>query len=222
MCPVIDRTGIRYGRLVALEIDEEKTKSISKKKRQGMYWRCKCDCGNVVSVRGNILGKNTTSCGCVKKEQDKSNLGRFIHGKSHSRLASIWYHMVGRCHKEIDDNYKKYGAKGIKVCDEWRNDFLEFEKWALINGYDDNLSIDRIDVLKDYTPENCRWVGFDVQSNNKRDTLWVEYDGKLMSLKQAHNLVKPKITYTTAKTRYHKGVRDIEELFKKNRQYRGK
>lgn len=61
--------------------------------------------------------------------------------------------MVGRCHKENDDNYKNYGAKGIKVCDEWRNDFLEFEKWALINGYDENLSIDRIDVRKDYTPK---------------------------------------------------------------------
>lgn len=215
----LDRTGKKYGRLTAIEIDEERTSQA--KKRQGAYWICQCDCGNTLTVRGNMLGKQTKSCGCLKKEQDKENLGRFTTGKSHSRLATIWYHMIGRCHNEKDYNYHRYGAKGVSVCDEWKNDFLAFEKWALLNGYNEKLSIDRIDVEGNYEPSNCRLVGYDIQLNNKRDTIWVEYQGELMSLKQAYNLAKPSIAYQTVRMRYHKGIRDTEELFKKNRRYRG-
>ncbi|MCT6926169.1 hypothetical protein [Metasolibacillus sp.] len=219
MTKYLDRTGVKYGRLTALEIDKERT--TQGKARQGAFWKCQCDCGNVITVRGNMLGKQTKSCGCLKLEQDKENLGRFITGKSHSRLATIWYHMIGRCHNEKDYNYHRYGAKGIKVCDEWRNDFIKFEKWALLNGYSDDLSIDRIDVTGDYQPENCRWADFEVQMNNKRNTLFVEYEGKIMSLKQAYNLEQPAIAYQTAKTRYHTGERDTAKLFAKNRRYRG-
>lgn len=211
------KVGNRYGRLTVLEVDHSKNGG-----KQGYYYICKCDCGNICSVRGNILGKNTNSCGCLKKEQDRKNLGRYTTGESHSRLACIWYHMRSRCNNEKDDNYKRYGARGIKVCKEWEEDFISFKEWAESNGYEEGLTIDRIDPEMDYEPSNCRWLTLSEQQNNKRVTLWVYHNGEYKSLKQAYNEEKPEITYQTAKSRYHKGITDIEELFRKNRKYRGK
>lgn len=212
----LDRTNTRYGKLVALEVDDNKIS----KKRQGFYWKCVCDCGNTVSVRGNMLGKQTKSCGCLKLEQNKKNLGRFTNGKTHTRLWSIWKHMNDRCFKESDTNFKNYGAKGVIVCEEWKT-FETFEIWSINNGYADSLSIDRIDVTGGYDPLNCRWADQETQSNNKRNTLLVVYKGEVMSLKQAFLKEKPMISYQTAKTRYHKGERDCSLLFNKTRKYRG-
>lgn len=214
MSKVLDRSGIKYGKLMAVSIDRIVYK-------QGTYWLCVCECGNETVVRGNMLGKQTNSCGCLKVEQNKKNLGRFVNGNMKSRLAGIWYHIKGRCYNEKDSNYKNYGALGIEVYKEWLEDYLEFEKWSLLNGYSDELSIDRINPKGNYEPGNCRWANQETQSNNKRNTLFVEFEGKIISLKQAYYLIEPEITYQTAKTRYHKGERDVSELFAKNRRYRG-
>ena len=211
------KVGNRYGRLTVLEIDKSKIGG-----RQGYYYICQCDCGNTVSVRGNILGKNTKSCGCLKKEQDKKNLGRYTTGQSHSKLACIWYHMRSRCNNERDTNYKRYGARGISVCKEWDEDFLAFKEWADKNGYEEGLTIDRIDSNGNYEPSNCRWLTLSKQQNNKRITLWVLHKGEYKSLKEAYNEEKPSISYQTAKTRYHQGITDIDELFANNRQHRDK
>ncbi len=161
-----------------------------------------------------MLGKKTSSCGCLKEEQNEKNLGRFTTGESHSRLATIWYHMKSRCDNPKDTNYRNYGNRGITVCEEWKNDFLVFKEWAVNNGYQDGLSIDRIDVNGNYEPNNCRWLKQEDQLNNKRSTLWVEHKGDIKSLMQAYKEEKPNITYQTAKTRYHQGITDINELFK--------
>lgn len=81
--------------------------------------------------------------------------------------------MIKRCYKEKDTSFKYYGAIGVKVCDEWKNDFVNFMNWALLNGYDENAAfgectLDRIDVTGDYTPDNCRWVNMKEQNINKR------------------------------------------------------
>lgn len=201
----VDLTGNRYGKLVVLE----RGKDINKR----VYWKCECDCGNITSVRGDTLGRNANSCGCLKKEQDKKNLGRYIHGKSHDRLASIWYHIKTRCYDKNSDSYQHYGGRGISMHETWKKDYLMFEKWALLNGYTATMTIDRIDVNGDYHPDNCRWIPFSQQSNNKRGTLWVEYNGQMTSLKDAYNSNKPSITYNTARKRYHKGERLTSNLF---------
>ncbi|MFV8290790.1 hypothetical protein ACNNMX_01925 [Aerococcus viridans] len=189
--------GKKYGRLTVIEKDNSKDI-----KRH--YYKCICDCGNEVSVRGySLTSGHTKSCGCLKKEQDEINIDRTIHGESHSRLWGIWKHMHNR---EYGEGYQ------LSVCKEW-GEFEPFRDWALSNGYDDNLTIDRIDVYGIYEPSNCRWISRSEQLNNTTRTLWYELDGNRMSLMQAYKIVKPEVTYQTVKTRYHKGIRDKEMLF---------
>ena len=90
------------------------------------------------------------------------------HGLSHTRLYSIWCGMKKRCYSEKSINYKYYGARGVKICDEWKNDFKSFYDWAMDNGYKDDLTIDRINPFKNYEPSNCRWATDDDQRHNKR------------------------------------------------------
>lgn len=210
-----DLTGLKYGRLTVLELDKERTTAKRK------YWLCECECGNVTSTRSDQLGKCTFSCGCYAKELAEKNLvGRHTTGEQRTRLAGIWYKMRTRCNNPKQIEYHHYGGRGIRVCKEWEEDFLKFKEWAVNNGYDDTLTIDRIDVNGDYEPSNCRWQTIQQQLNNKRTTLWVECNGEWMSLMQAYQLFEPDITYQTAKTRYHQGERDPYKLFE-NRKHRG-
>ena len=103
--------------------------------------------------------------------------GNYKHGFSDSRLDRIYYHMIGRCHKSSHKSYERYGAKGIHVCDEWRNDKKAFFQWAMDNGYSDNLTIDRIDGTKGYYPGNCRWATYKEQANNIKTNRVICIDG---------------------------------------------
>ena len=97
------------------------------------------------------------------------------HNKSNTRLYRIWNGMKTRCYHTCHDSYKNYGGRGIKICKEWYGDFEVFEEWAVLNGYNDTLSIDRIDNDGDYCPENCRWVSVSQQSSNKRPRQYRAY-----------------------------------------------
>ena len=127
------------------------------------YYLCKCECGRIKQIERQALIKNRTkSCGCIINET------RFkTHHYSRTRLYRIYCMMKDRCYNPNIDNYKWYGAKGIKICDEWKTDPAVFIQWALANGYNDNLTIDRIDSNGDYCPENCRWTTQKQQSRNK-------------------------------------------------------
>jgi len=93
------------------------------------------------------------------------------------RLYKIWLNMKSRCTNERIPDYKDYGARGVKVCPEWLNDFAEFRNWALSSGYADDLTIDRIDVDRDYSPDNCRWATQIEQANNRRNNTRLTVDG---------------------------------------------
>ena len=127
--------------------------------------------------------------------------------------------MLTRCNNRKHHNYRKYGAKGIRVCDEWQgeNGYIHFREWAYNNGYDPNIAsrkectLDRIDFTKGYYPDNCRWVSSKIQCNNySRNTFVTDIDGETMTLMQLAE--KYDIGYGTIANRYHHGVRDIKEL----------
>jgi hypothetical protein len=92
--------------------------------------------------------------------------------------------MIGRCTHESYPSYKRYGGKGIRVCEEWINSFESFEKWALANGYSGSLTLDRKDSKKDYCPDNCRWATMREQQNNRADNHVVTYNGKSQTVSQ--------------------------------------
>ena len=175
--------GKKFGRLTVIGFSE----TVSGGCKQ-VAWDCKCDCGNVVYGKRPRAIKNGTlkSCGCLKKEQDRHNLGesRITHGMTDTRLYSIWSSMKRRCYNTHEAAYLHYGGKGVKVCDEWL-DFKSFYDWAIHNGYADDLTIERIDIDKDYCPENCTWITLAMQTHNKGDTRKVNLNGEVMPLKTA-------------------------------------
>ena len=96
---------------------------------------------------------------------------------NYARIYTIWLNMRTRCNNPKCENYFRYDGRGIKVCKEW-DSFDEFEKWAYENGYDDSLTIDRIDNDKGYSPDNCRWVTQKQQANNRKSSVYVEHNGE--------------------------------------------
>lgn len=125
-------------------------------------WEIKCYCDNIFSTKAYYITTNhTRSCGCLALET------RTKHGGVGTRLWGIWNSMKSRCNHPSHTSYNKYGARGIKIHDEWL-DFNIFREWAYSNGYNDELTIERKDVNKDYTPDNCEWADWTEQARNKR------------------------------------------------------
>lgn len=160
----IDLTGQKFGRLFVIGED-------GMDKWGNYIWKCKCDCGNTVSVVSNSLRRGLTqSCGCYQYEvQKKVNV---THGKRQSRLYSVWASMKERCLCNSSYAFHYYGERGITICDEWL-DFENFYNWAVSAGYDQSAkrgecTLDRIDNDKGYEPCNCRWVSMKEQGNNRR------------------------------------------------------
>lgn len=176
MPPRIDLTGQRFGRLVV--------EGFSHKGKDGhSMWKCRCECGNIKVINGTSLKYGRSkSCGCLHNEllSDRN----FKHGERHTRLYNIWCGMIGRVEFESQEGYKNYGGRGITVCEEWRTSFEKFRDWALNHGYQDDLTIDRIDVNGNYCPENCKWSTAKEQARNKRNNAKITYKGKTQALAQ--------------------------------------
>jgi hypothetical protein len=184
MSKIKDLTGKRFGRLTVISFAGCR---YSKCGHKTAYWNCKCDCGNEkVAAYGNLVNGNTKSCGCYKKECIRKNFA--THRKSNHRLYKIRINMIERCNKETNPAYHYYGARGIKVCKEWEDDFQVFYDWAMENGYQDNLTIERIDNDKGYSPDNCMWITQSEQMRNRRNTHFIMYKGNKITLSEAYKL----------------------------------
>ncbi len=141
----------------------------------GDRWResvaCECDCGSLsICFARNLTCGISRSCGCYRR--DTIIKATTTQNMRHTRLYEIWSAMKGRCTRSSHKSFGHYGDRGISLCDEWM-DFVPFMRWALSNGYSDELTIDRIDNDGSYEPLNCRWASAFVQQNNRRCTLMI-------------------------------------------------
>ena len=158
---------------------------------------CKCKCGSIKSyLKGNLIAGNTTSCGCDKKEKLIERSTK--HGMSQTKIYQIYLSMKARCYNPNEYAYKWYGKLGITLCNEWlgENGFAEFYNWALNNGYCEGLSIERIDVHKEYSPNNCIWITLDKQHENTSKTIRIYNNNGFCYVKdiaQKYNIPKSTI-----------------------------
>lgn len=164
---VRDLTGQTFGKLTVIE-------RAGSDKHGNALWKCQCDCSekNIITVVSyDLINGHTKSCGCLKIERSTK------HGQSQTRLHKIWTDMHTRCRNKNAPNYKRYGAENKTVCEEWK-DFSNFYKWSKKTGYKENLTIERINNDKGYSPDNCRWATKKEQANNRRTNHFLTYNGE--------------------------------------------
>lgn len=205
-CKIRDRlVGQRFGRLTVLEASDKKQKG----KCGDIYWKCQCDCGNITYVQTcNLISKTspTLSCGCLRKEKITK------HNLSNTKIYKTLVSMKARCFNPKNPEYKNYGARGIKICDEWLNKsgFENFYKWSIENGYRDELSIDRINNDGNYEPLNCRWTNDIMQNNNTRRNRYVTINNETHSLSEWARIKE--INISTIRCRLDKGWSEKESI----------
>lgn len=191
----IDLTGQKYGKLTVISRSKD---YISPKGYIAVNWKCKCDCGKIIIIRGcNLKSGATRSCGCEKVLHPN----RTTHGGTNTRLYKIWKHMRTRCKNPNDLTYNDYGGRGITICNEW-DDFEEFRNWSLEHGYTDDLSIDRVDYNGNYCPDNCRWTDALTQANNTRRNHLITCNGETRTMAEWARITG--ISYHKLKDRLNK------------------
>lgn len=192
----MDLTNQRFGKLTAIKISERENNKRS-------YWVCECDCGRTKEIAlSHLRSGATTSCGCYQKQKAKEANAK--HGDVGTSLYNRWKEMRHRCENPNHSRFKDYGARGITITEDW-NDYKNFRDWALLNGYQEELTLDRIDNDKGYSPDNCQWVDYTANGRNRRNTVRLE-GSTLAEIAETHNL-----TYEEVKYRYYflisKGVK---------------
>lgn len=197
--PIKDYIGNKYGYVEILE-------KTDKRKRGYIVYKCKCyNCGKIVEKTLEHLqtrknkGYNNMTCGCFDKHYNNF----YKNGLSNTRLRHIYDNMKSRCYNKNNKSYKYYGGKNVTICDEWLKDFEFFYNWAINNGYQENLTIDRIDTNGNYEPNNCRWVNFREQISNRTNTIKLKYKNQIKPLSEWAK--EYNIEISTLRTRISRG-----------------
>lgn len=211
-----DLTGQKFGYLTVLEQCEK----ILYRHR---YWKCQCKCGKIKSIdEYNLIKGKSISCGCYRNKLVSERKSK--HNMTDTRLYTIWVSMRDRCNNPNKKAYKDYGGRGIKVCDEWQNDFISFYTWAINNGYNENAksrecTIERINVDGNYEPQNCTFKNSKEQANNRRNNIIIEYNNETHTLMEWCEILG--LNYKRTLRRYHimingsKNIKNIDDLFNK-------
>ena len=200
------KEGMKFGKLTVREL------VVNGNTNQRKYL-CDCECGGTkITSEDNLRRGHCRSCGCLYKGHGGSKKKNIFMG-SDSKLYRTWSGIKSRCFDQNSNNYHNYGGRGITMCDEWKNDYNTFKKWALHNGYDESggrdCSIDRIDTNGNYDPYNCKWSTAKEQANNTRRNTFVKYDGVEYTLSQLAD--KAGLNYSTFMSRYSRGW-DIDKI----------
>lgn len=196
----VDLKGQRFGRLTVI--------SLYDKKNGKNRWLCKCDCGGICyPTTSNLRGGTSTSCGCYSREVAAKKATK--HGDRYIRLYQEWQRMKDRTNGK---HSTKYTVKNIKVCPEWLHDYQVFKEWALSHGYSDELSLDRIDNSKGYSPDNCRWANRVTQNRNKDDNVLLTYKGETHTISEWAEILD--VRYSTFYSRLKRGW-SVEETIEK-------
>ena len=197
-----DLTGQKFGMLEFVRfVRMKKTPTY-----QSAMWECKCDCGNVVEVQAmTVKAGRKKSCGCQTSEI--TSKGWDTRGRKHSLsehpLYNTWGGMISRCYKPQLKAYRLYGARGIRVCDEWLNQPDKFIEYMLSIGWRPGLSVDRIDGNGNYCPENVRAADYTTQANNTNRNRLLEFEGEVRTMAE---WVKLKgLNYGVVQTRIQRG-----------------
>ena len=167
-----------------------------KGKNKSNYFICQCECGRIAEIRANhLLNDNQETCGRYHKKYQDSQIG--------AKIYSAWNGMIQRCYSTKSHKYYAYGARGITVCEEWRNSYDAFYKWAIENGYEIGLWIERIDNNGNYCPENCKWATRKEQMRNTRRNRFIEYNGETRTLSEWCEILS--LPYGTMNSRINRG-----------------
>lgn len=194
-----DISGKRFKRLTAVLFSHTD-------RHRSSFWFFKCDCGTEKIIKASsVMQGNVKSCGCLHRETATHLCrNRTKHGLARSRLDNIYNGMVRRCYDQSAVNYERYGARDINVCAEWLADRGAFFGWALANGYEPDLELDREKNHFGYSPDNCRWVTSIVNQNNRRNNRILTAYGKSDTLSNWARTVG--ITPNLINNRIRKGV----------------
>ena len=161
------KVGRKFGRLLVLE-------AVGHTEQGRIQYRCKCDCGNEIITHN--VGDCKTNCGCISSELRK--ISATIHGDSKTRLHRIWRLIINRCNNSKTKRFHNYGGRGISICDEWTlpkgQGYINFKEWSMNKGYEDHLTIDRIDNDGNYEPGNCRWTTTQIQARNTSYNVYIK------------------------------------------------
>ncbi len=187
----IDISGKRFGRLLVKDYSEYRQEQAQ------TYWLCVCECGKeFMVVYNSLVSGNTSSCGCLKNT---------MNGLSETRLGKIYTNMTTRCSNPKSTAYKDYGARGITVCQEWLDDFMNFYNWAMDNGYVAPLTLERNDVNGNYCPENCTWIPKSEQSKNTTRSLRFNVNGRCLNIFQFQEEFCPNASIGSIRQQVGKG-----------------
>lgn len=179
-----------------LEIIEDL--GVIKKER---FCKARCRCGSVKTYKvGNLVNGTTKSCGCYRQSEEYKKIhGAWnkTHGLSKTSLYHVWQNMKKRCYNPACTYYEHYGGRGVTVCDEWKNSFEAFRDWALANGYQEGLELDK-DIIPVklgipamiYSPEMCCFTTGKNNCRSRRSTRWITYKGDKKSLAEWVEILK--------------------------------